>query len=126
MIRPLTYRVDEDVGPLEDWPFTGAESRYVIRSGTPRASGRLDAGGPGHPTRSGIWRCTMGVFDCTEQGHEMMTVLAGRCEIMFHDTGKTLTLRPGDTAFLPDGARVTWTIHEDLTKVFHAYKPTGY
>lgn len=126
MSAPLTYRPGDPVGPLEPWPFDAPESAYEILDGTPRASGRLDAGGPGHATRTGIWRCTKGAFACTEQGDELMTVLSGRCSITLHDSGATLHLGSGDTAFLRDGARVTWTIHEDLTKVFFAHKRGGY
>ena len=71
----IGYPKDMAPGPLTPWPFDNPESDYVIREGTPKASGRLDAGGPGHPTRLGIWHCTKGIFDCTEQGDEMMTIL---------------------------------------------------
>lgn len=116
----------EGPGGLEPWPFDTPASAYVIRQGDPRASGRLEAGGAGQPTRQGIWRCTRGVFECTEQGDEMMTILAGRCRITDHASGVTLELGPGDTAFTEDGARVTWEIVEDVTKVFLGYKPGGF
>ena len=122
----ISYKPGDDVGPLEDWPFDTPASNYVIRKGTPRASGRLDAGGPGHVTRTGIWRCTKGVFDCTEQGDELMTVLSGRCRVTLHDTKAIAELGPGDSLFVRDGTRVTWEITEDVVKVFFAYKPGGY
>lgn len=122
----MLYRPGDDVGPLEDWPFDNPASAYRILDGDPRASGRLDAGGPGHVTRTGIWRCTVGVFECTEQGDELMTLLAGRCRITDHATGETVGLESGDTYKIKDGARVTWDILEDVTKVFFAYKPDGY
>ena len=120
------YTIGDDIGPLEDWPFDNPASDYVIREGAPRASGRLDAGGPGHVTRRGIWHCTRGVFDCTEQGDELMTVLSGRCQVTDHETGTVAALAPGDSLFLRDGSRVTWDITEDVTKVFFAYKTDGY
>ncbi len=122
----IPYKPGDNVGPLDDWPFDTPESDYVIRDGTPRASGRLDAGGSGHVTRTGIWRCTKGVFDCTEQGDELMTILTGRCRITRHDDGTVAELAPGDSLFVRDGSRVTWTIIEDVTKVFFAYKTDGY
>ena len=120
------YRPGDDVGPLEDWPFDNPASDYVIRDGAPRASGRLDAGGPGHTTRTGIWRCTRGVFDCTEQGDELMTLLSGRCRITDHQTGIVAELGPGDSLVVRDGSRVTWDVIEEVTKVFFAYKADGY
>jgi len=41
------YKVGEDVGELEEWPFNGTASNYVITRGNPKASGRIDKGGPG-------------------------------------------------------------------------------
>jgi uncharacterized cupin superfamily protein len=122
----LAYRPRAEVGPLEDWPFEAPESAYEILEGDPRASGRLDAGGPGHTTRTGIWRCTRGRFACTEQGDELMTVLSGRCRVTEVATGITREAGPGDTLFLRDGSRVDWEILEDLTKVFFGHKAGGY
>ena len=122
----IDYKPGREVGMLEPWPFDNPASRYVIREGAPRASGRLDAGGPGQVTRTGIWRCTAGVFDCTEQGDELMTVLAGRCRVILHETGQTVELGPGDTLFIRDGSRVTWDVVEEVTKVFFGYKSGGY
>ena len=68
----FSYKPGDDVGPLDDWPFDNPDSHYKITEGDPRASGRFDFGGPGHVTRFGIWRCTKGVFECTEQGDELM------------------------------------------------------
>ena len=119
-------RPGDDVGPLEDWPLDNPASDYRVVRGDPRTSGRIDAGGPGHPTRQGIWRCTEGAFDCTEQGDELMTVLEGRCRITWLGSGETRDLGPGDTLFVRDGARVRWDVSETLTKVFFAHKPGGY
>lgn len=122
----MVYRPGDDVGPLEDWPFEPGPSDYRVVTGQPRASGRLDAGGPGHVTRAGIWRCTVGAFECTEQGDEMMTVLEGRCRIHDHATEDVVHLEAGDSYLIKDGSRVTWEILEDVTKVFFAYKAGGY
>lgn len=112
---------------LESWPFDNPASQYRIISGTPEASGRLDAGGaPGDVTRAGIWRCTKGVFECIEQGDELMTVLAGTCRLTFHATGEAHELSMGDSLFIRDGSHVTWEIGETLTKVFFGFKADGY
>lgn len=122
----LKYRPGDDVGPLQDWPFDNPKSDYRIVSGTPRASGRLDVGGPGHPTRTGIWRCTVGVFDCTEQGDELMTILSGRSRLTDLNSGETSELGVGDSYFVRDNSRVRWEIVEDVTKVFFGHKVEGY
>lgn len=120
------YTQGSDVGELEDWPFDNPLSNYQIKEGSPRASGRIDAGGPGHTTRTGIWRCTKGVFECTEQGDELMTILSGRCRLIDSDSGEIHELNASDTLFVHDGSRVTWDIIEDVTKVFFGHKGDGF
>lgn len=120
------YAPGDDVGELEHWPFDSPASDYRIVLGAPKASGRIDKGGRGHITRYGIWRCTKGAFECTEQGDEMMTVLSGRCRITWLGSGETRDLGVGDTMFMHDQTRVRWDILEDVTKVFFGVKPDGY
>ncbi|WP_108836322.1 cupin domain-containing protein [Tateyamaria sp. Alg231-49] len=120
------YAPGGDVGPLEHWPFDNPASDYQIREGSPQASGRMDAGGPGHTTRTGIWRCTKGIFECTEQGDELMTVLSGRCRLTNKANGHTQELAPGDSLFVRDGSRVVWDIGEEVTKVFFGHKSDGF
>ena len=122
----IGYAPGADVGPLEEWPMVGPASNYVILRGDPRTCGRIDAGGPGHGTRLGIWRCTPGAFECTEQGDELMTILAGRCRLTDHATGETRDLAVGDSLFVRDGSRVTWDVAEEVTKVFFGWKANGY
>lgn len=122
----LKYNPGDDVGELEDWPFDNPLSDYKIKDGEPKASGRLDAGGPGHTTRTGIWRCTKGLFECTEQGDELMTVLSGRCRLIDMASGNVSELGVGDSLFVRDGSRVTWDIIEDVTKVFFGHKTDGF
>lgn len=116
----------DDVGPLERWALDNPASAYVIREGTPETSGRIDFGGPGHVVRYGVWRCTRGQLDCTEQGDELMLILSGRCNLIDHASGNRVALAPGDSYFVRNGSRVTWDIKEDLTKVFFGHKPGGY
>jgi len=122
----LKYQIGDDVGPLADWPFKNPQSHYVINAGSPRASGRIDAGGPGHVTRMGIWACTVGTFTCTEQGDELMTILSGHGSITDTATGHKTNFKPGDTLFSHDASRVIWDITEDVVKVFHGYKADGF
>ncbi|MBY6082053.1 cupin domain-containing protein [Ruegeria arenilitoris] len=120
------YKPGDDVGHLDDWPFDNPLSDYQIKEGHPPASGRVDAGGPGHATRAGIWRCTKGSFECTEQGDELMTILSGSCRLVDMQSGQVSVLEPGDSLFVRDGSRVTWHIIEDVTKVFFGHKTDGY
>lgn len=122
----FTYKPGDDVGPLEHWPLDNPASAYRIIAGDPQTFGRIDRGGAGHTTRAGIWRCSPGAFECTEQGDELMTVLAGRGRITWLETGATQELGPGDTLFVLDGSRVRWEVTEELTKVFFAHKQDGY
>ena len=120
------YKPGVDVGPLEDWTFDNPASNYRIARGNPRTSGRIDAGGAGQTTRYGIWRCTVGVFGCTEQGDELMMILSGKCCLTDHATGTVTELEAGDSTFVRDGSRVTWDVSEDLTKVFFGHKESGF
>lgn len=122
----IKYKPGDDVGELKHWPFDNPLSNYVIKQGNPKTSGRLDAGGAGHVTRTGIWRCTRGVFECTEQGDELMTILSGCCRLTDMASGEITEVSAGDSLFIHDGSRVTWDIIEDVTKVFFGYKAEGF
>ena len=96
------YTPGAEVGILQPWPFDNPESDFKILVGVPTASGRIDIGGPGYISRSGIWRCNSGDFECTEQGDELMTVLSGRCRLTDQFTGKSHELSAGDSLFVPE------------------------
>jgi uncharacterized cupin superfamily protein len=107
-----------DVGELEDWPFSNPASNYVIHAGTPAASGRIDV--LTDTTRVGIWKCTKGTFECTEQGDELMTILSGHVRVTDVANGQVVELRTGDSMFSSNGKRVIWEIvSEHVTKVFY-------
>ena len=120
------YTPGADVGTLQPWPFDNPESNYKILAGAPAASGRIDTGGPGYTSRSGVWRCTSGTFECTEQGDELMTILSGRCRLTDQLSGESHELSPGDSLFMPDGCRVKWEVIKEVTKVFFGNKPSGF
>ena len=120
------YTPGSEIGVLQPWPFDNPESNYKILSGAPAASGRIDTGGAGYTTRMGIWRCTAGTFECTEQGDELMILLSGRCHLTDQSTGKSHVLGAGDSLFMPDGRRVTWEIIHEVTKVFFGNKSSGF
>ena len=64
---------------------------------------------------SGVWSCSPGTFSDVEVD-ETFVVLSGRATI--EHAGESHEVGPGDVCVLPAGAETTWTIHEDLTKVF--------
>jgi uncharacterized cupin superfamily protein len=120
----LHYTPGMDVGELEHWPFTNPKSNYVIHEGAPIASGRLDS--TTATTRTGIWKCTKGKFECTEQGDELMTILSGKVIVTDVTTGQIVELKPGGSMFSRNGKRVVWDVLEDVTKVFYGFKDGGF
>ena len=97
---------------LEDWPL---EPDQIV-DGDPQVSGRvLDTTADGKVER-GVWQHTAGVSRDTESD-ELFVVLTGRATIEVED-GPTLEVGPGDVGLLHAGDRTTWTVHEDLRKIF--------
>ena len=97
---------------LEDWPL---EPDQIV-DGDPQVSGRvLDTSADGKVER-GVWQHTAGVSRDTESD-ELFVVLSGRATIEVED-GPTLEVGPGDVGLLHAGDRTTWTVREDLRKVF--------
>ena len=64
----------------------------------------------------GIWQHTAGVSTDVEVD-EIFVVLSGRATIEVAG-GPTLEVGPGDVGVLEAGAATTWTIHEDLRKIY--------
>jgi uncharacterized cupin superfamily protein len=64
----------------------------------------------------GIWQHSVGTSRDVETD-EVFVVLSGRATVVVED-GPTLQLQPGDLGILAAGARTTWTVHEDLRKVY--------
>jgi uncharacterized protein len=97
---------------LEPWPL---EPDQIV-DGDPQVSGRvLDTSADGKVER-GVWQHTAGVSRDTESD-ELFVVLTGRATIEVED-GPTLEVGPGDVGLLHAGDRTTWTVHEDLRKIF--------
>lgn len=121
----IPYKQGQDVGELEHWPFDNPSSNYVITKGDPKASGRIDDGGSGHTWRVGIWRCTVGTFECNEPGDELQVILSGKVRLIKADSS-AIVFGPGDCFFTYLGDRVTWDIIEDVTKAFYSQNPGGF
>jgi uncharacterized cupin superfamily protein len=118
------YPVNNSITSLEPWPFEGEVSNYEIVRGDPQASGRFDYGEGDSQHRMGIWSCTEGAFTCTEQGDELQTIIQGRLTLTNAD-GDSIDAGPGDSIFTRKGERVTWEIHEAVTKVFFTHNSAG-
>jgi uncharacterized cupin superfamily protein len=90
-----------------------------VVSGSPRVSAREIVADD--VVAVGIWQHSAGVSTDVE-ADEVFVVLSGRATIVVED-GPTLDVGPGDVGLLAAGSRTTWTVHEDLRKVYVA--PTG-
>ena len=64
----------------------------------------------------GVWQHTAGVSTDVEVD-ELFVVLRGRATIEVAG-GPTLEVGPGDVGVLEAGAETTWTVHEDLRKIY--------
>lgn len=66
----------------------------------------------------GVWSMAPGTEQDTETD-EVFVVLAGRGTVVFED-GEVVDLRPGVAVRLTAGERTTWTVTEELRKVYVA------
>lgn len=64
----------------------------------------------------GVWQHTAGVSTDVEVD-EIFVVLTGRATIEVNN-GPTLEVERGDVGVLEAGAETTWTVHEDLRKIY--------
>ncbi|MCZ3386968.1 MAG: cupin domain-containing protein [Actinomycetia bacterium] len=64
----------------------------------------------------GIWQHTIGVSTDVEVD-EIFVVLSGHATIEITG-GPTLQVGPGDVGVLEAGAQATWTVHDDLRKIY--------
>jgi hypothetical protein len=72
---------------------------------------------------NGVWHCTPGAF-YLDGANETVCIIEGRATVT-PEGGEAVHLEAGDTAFLPDGTRSLWEIHETVKKAFHHYDPGG-
>ena len=64
----------------------------------------------------GVWQADPGVH-ANIPGQETVVVLSGRATVTDAE-GTSIDVGPGDLVFLDAGAVTTWTVHEQLRKVF--------
>ncbi|MFT5193265.1 MAG: putative cupin superfamily protein [Cellvibrionaceae bacterium] len=67
---------------------------------------------------SGVWSCSAGAFEITSYSiNEVMLLLEGRMDLT-DTTGKSVQLSKGDMFYIPKGWSGTWTVHEDMQKMY--------
>ena len=115
------YVRDDAERGIEDWSSPAERAGNRLLHGEPRASGRIDLAADDGRRTLGIWRCTPGVYDCTEQADELQVILEGRVRLVEAD-GSEHMLGPGDTVFTREGERLVWDVRETVTKVFYAVR----
>jgi uncharacterized cupin superfamily protein len=72
---------------------------------------------------NGVWHCTPGVFMLSSPA-ETITLVEGRVTIT-PEGGEPLTVAAGDVAFIPEGTRARWEVHETVRKGFHSHDSSG-
>lgn len=64
----------------------------------------------------GIWQADPGVH-ANLPGQETVVILRGRATVS-NEKGESIEVGPGDLVFVDEGEVATWTVHEQLRKVF--------
>jgi uncharacterized cupin superfamily protein len=72
---------------------------------------------------NGVWHCTPGVFMLSSPA-ETITLIEGSVTIT-PEGGEPLTVAAGDVAFIPEGTRARWEVHETVRKGFHSHDSSG-
>jgi uncharacterized cupin superfamily protein len=67
---------------------------------------------------TGVWECTPGVFTARRDGYDEVAVILSGSATVVSDAGETAELGPGSTLITPAGWTGTWTVHEQIRKVF--------
>lgn len=72
---------------------------------------------------NGVWHCTPGVFMLGSPA-ETITLIEGSVTIT-PEGGEPVTVAAGDVAFIPEGTRARWEVHETVRKGFHSHDSSG-
>ena len=94
---------------------------HEILEGTPDARGLFTAESADNNCSAGFWACDVGRYEFVFDYDEFVYLIDG--EVTVTQGEKTWTLRPGDTAFFPQGITTIWKITRRMTKYFVARAP---
>ena len=104
--------------PLPPMPI---EPSWVLE-GQPEARGTVLLQTGDQCVSSGFWECTAGRFQWIFGWDEFVHVLEGEATIA-QEGGETITLRAGDCAHFPLGAKTVWHVPKFVRKVFTLRTP---
>lgn len=105
--------------PLEPAPIPAED----IISGKPESSMAILWQSEDGRLYNGVWQCTPGVF-MLKSPAETICLVDGHVTIT-PEGGEPLEVAPGEVAFIPEGTRARWEVHETVRKAFHSYDSTG-
>jgi len=94
-----------------------------VIAGSPVARSRALSVSADGDLRSGLWDCTAGRFRWESTVDESVHVLEGEVTITSADS-QTVTLRSGDTAYVPLGAATVWEV-PDYVRTFATTRATA-
>ncbi|MFN0195662.1 MAG: cupin domain-containing protein [Planctomycetaceae bacterium] len=88
-----------------------------ILEGKPQARGTVLLQSPDQKLSSGFWSCTAGRFNWIFSWDEFVHILEGEVSIT-QENGPTITLKAGDSAHFPCGAKTEWLVPKYVRKFF--------
>ncbi len=92
------------------------EDGWTILDGKPEQSFRFDHGSPDNGPIVGIWSCTPGTIEQASQHfNEFVNVYEGEIVATLNDD-ESVVLKPGDSFFVPQGAKIRWEIRQTVAK----------
>jgi len=105
--------------PVEPAPIPAQD----IISGDPESTMAILWRSDDNKLYNGVWHCTPGVFMLTHPG-ETICLVEGSATIT-PEGGESVTVRPGEMLFIPEGTVARWEVHEIVKKAFHSHDSTG-
>jgi uncharacterized protein len=113
------YKLGVVGAPVEPCPIPAED----IVSGEPQAQWAVMWQSDDGHLFNGVWHCTPGAF-YLDNADETVCLIEGRATVT-PEGGEPVNLKAGDTAFLPEGSRSLWEVHETVRKAFHHHDSSG-